>query len=534
MTKQWLRQEFPPTFFGAIQALTFLLVMYVWVRLAQYVTGSFGWPMDGDLSFLYYIAWLMNEHDYVPYRDVHETSFFGTFIFYSNLTRLIGYSTTAFHWADLFFFSLLSGITFWLLKPFGKLCALLAIGLFGEFYFKMGFGVHLQRDFIALLPAAVAILILHQQKFSLLARSAIVGILFGIASCIKPQFAGGILIALGYLIVTERKANDSIAIQFVKISFGAFAGFVCVWTAGFIWLTAHGIENEFMDMAIHYLPAYSSINGRNFARESVDAWTGAGKWLFGMIFTWAIPVVISVYRVIRSNKVTMDKKDYGVIAVILYWMLYLAYVPMAGKYWGYHILPSYYFLAILLSFIATSKYISQNKITVSIMMLSWTFFYFFMVAEDNVRTRNHQLIESNEQSRLTTISLEDFLRDSLKEGDKVQAHVSHTRGPVFPALLSAKAIPATPYLENYLLYHDVDSPFVRNARTRFLSALEKNPPRFIIYTPTMFGFRGPGTENMFMPFEKWMNAHYKRVLASQDDISAAFDRVEIYEYQMDR
>src|SRR5688572_22315969 len=139
MAKQWFKQGIRPLIPGMPEMLYLLLVVYAWVRLAEYITGSFDWPMDGDLGFLYYIAWLMNEHDYIPYRDVHETSFFGTFIFYSGLTRLTGYSTIAFHWADLFFFSALSSITFLLLKPLGKLCALLAIALFGEFYFKMGF-----------------------------------------------------------------------------------------------------------------------------------------------------------------------------------------------------------------------------------------------------------------------------------------------------------------------------------------------------------------------------------------------------------
>jgi len=531
MAKQWFKQRILPLIPGMPEMFYLLLVIYAWVRLVEYVVGSFNWPMDGDLSFLYYIAWLMNEHDYVPYRDVHETSFFGTFIFYSSLTRLTGYLTLAFHWADLFFFSILSWITFLLLKPFGKLCALLAIALFGEFYFKMGFGVHLQRDFIALLPAALALLLLREERLSLRVRGFLMGILFGAASCIKPQFAGGLLVAIWYLTFAEKKENDVLVGRILNISIAALAGFICIWSVGFTWLMFHGVANQFIDMAIHYLPAYSSINGRNFARDSVDAWLGAGKWLWGMISLWIIPIAASVYGTFSRNGGGIKQSRIWVLALILWWLLYLMYVPMAGKYWGYHVLPAYYFVAILLSLVVASAHNIQNNITKYIIMAVWLLAYFFGIADENVSSRHQNLIASNEQSRQTTIALEKFLKSSLKEGDRTQAHVSHTRGPVFPALLAARALPATPYLENYLLYHDVDSTFVKKAREQFLSTLQKDPPRYIIYTSTLFGFRGPGTETMFAPFESWMSQHYKRVLNSHREFAPAFDRVEVYEYQ---
>jgi len=531
MTKQWFRLRFPCNFAEAMRILYLLLLLYAWSRLAQYVVGSFAWPMDGDLSFLYYIAWLMNEHDYVPYRDVHETSFFGTFIFYSGLTKLIGYSTIAFHWADLFLFSALSGITFLLLKPFGRLCALLAIALFGEFYYNMGFNVHMQRDFIALLPAAAGLLLLRDQNLPLWTRSLLIGALFGVASCIKPQFAGGIIIAIGYLTLAEKKMDDTFIKRFFYVAAFCVSGFLCVWAVGVVWLIAHGVVNQFLDMAIHYLPAYSSINGRNFARDSADAWMGAGKWLWGVIKIWCVPIGISVYGIYCFDDPEKNQRRYWIIALALFWLLYLAYVPMAGKYWSYHVLPAYYFLAILLSFIVASKSVGHNKAVAIVITLAWLLMYVFMVAGENVSARHRQLIGSHEQAGLTTRALEAFLKETLKDGDTTQAHVSHTRGPVFPALLAAKALPATPYLENYLLYHDVDSPFVKKARENFLSSLQQHPPRFIIYTSTLFGFRGPRTEAVFVPFERWMGENYKRVLASHQDFAPAFDRVEIYEYQ---
>ena len=118
-----------------IQSFKLLFVAYLLVRLGFNIFYSFAWPMDGDLSFLYYMSWLMNEQGMVPYSDLHETSMLGTFIFYNCLTALIGYSSVAFHIADSVLFMALALMTYGLMRPFGSLVALLAIGCFGEFYF---------------------------------------------------------------------------------------------------------------------------------------------------------------------------------------------------------------------------------------------------------------------------------------------------------------------------------------------------------------------------------------------------------------
>lgn len=502
MLKQWLL---------GTKILPLALLVYLAGRVGFYIVESFRWPMDGDLTFLYYIAWLMNDQHYVPYRDVHETSFFGTFIFYSTLTKIIGYSALAFHWFDLFFWSVLSTVTFFLLLPLGIFCALIAILLFGEFYYSMGIGVHLQRDFIALLPAAVALLILRQNRFSPPLQSLLGGFLFGVASCIKPQFAAGIIVTTLYIAVPLLR-RDKHWQHALRASLCSGIGFILAWLLGISWLLYHGILDRFIDMAVNYLPAYSSINGRNYARASTEAWSAAFQWTSGNVIPWLFPIALG-FMVLRRRHDLKDINSWFLLP-FFFWLLYLVYVPMAGKYWGYHILPSYYFLSILLALaLASSTFEKKPALHLLVFSLWFVFIYLAVLKSSwlpsiNVNYRQTDQIEKN------TAELTEFLRGKLQPGDTIQPHVTHTRGPIFPAMLEIRAIPATPYLENYLLYHDVNSEFVQNARTVFMRRLQEHPPRFVIKTPSMYFFDGDNTEVVFKEFEHWLDENYQIVLSS--------------------
>jgi len=513
--------------------LKILVVIYLLGRTAAYIINSFTWPMDGDLSFLYYVSWLMNEHDFVPYRDVHETSFFGTFIFYSTLTKCIGYSTLAFHIVDTIYFVLLSVVMFLLLKPFGKLVGLLAIGLFGEFYYQYGSGVHLQRDFVALLPVAIALFIATSRSRPAQSLQQIfVGALFGAAACIKPQFGLGLFPALALIYYQNESRQIWDYKSLLKILLWSATGFVMVWIAGLLWLYTHGVLNNFFDMTFNYLPQYSSINGRNYSRTTEDALSGAAKWLAGMLQVFLLPLLLSLFAVMRSVEISVAKKK-SLIIIVGLWVLYLVYVPMAGKYWEYHILPSCYFLALSLSLILYKEKIQHENMYSFLRLGAWLILIWLFVLHQSFYITPKTDPKFNERMKVGTSELANFLKQNLRVGETIQSHVSHTHGPIFPALLQAHVMPATPYLENYLLYHDVDKPFVANARKQFMAMLQSHPPRFIIAGPTVFGFRGERTEQVFRIFEDWLAKNYHPVLYSSNSPDLGINEIYIvYEYNL--
>jgi len=497
--------------------LTYLLIAYLFTRLGLNIIQSFSWPMDGDLNFLYYMSWLMNEHDMVPYKDLHETSIFGTFIFYNLLTATIGYSPLSFHIADTVLFIFLGLMTFYLLKPIGKSVALITIALFGEYYYQLGPSVHLQRDYIALFPVVLALLLSQQQFIGLHKRAFIVGTLFAVAACIKPQFGLGAAPAVILLYLQSQEGEHSFS-HLLKLIAISLAGFMLILFCGFAWLASLGVMNNFLDMFFNYLPLYSKVNGRNYARMNSEALSGAFHWIKGTLI-FALPhLILSFYRVYTGNKQAPLEKSlhYFLIFLIVIWFFYLCYVPMAGKYWGYHILPSQYFWAILISLFFVPVHLENNrqKIIHSGALLLWLALCWLGVLLTSFSPVNKTQMAAYERTATTTAELTQYLKENLRPDDRIQPHVTHTLGPIFPALLAAQAKPASPYLEIYLLYHDIDTPFVQQARQNFMSMLEETPPRYIVMTPNKFSFRGDNTNRQFLPFEEWLAKHYHVVLRS--------------------
>ncbi len=120
---------------------------------------SLNWRMQHDTPLYQYSAFLINEHGCVPYKDIFETSFVGTFLFHSAIGSLFGYGDFAFRLVDIVYLLILLGVTWFLMRPLGKFVALTSILLFGVLYLSFGSAMSLQRDYIGVLPVAAATLL---------------------------------------------------------------------------------------------------------------------------------------------------------------------------------------------------------------------------------------------------------------------------------------------------------------------------------------------------------------------------------------
>jgi hypothetical protein len=486
--------------------ITFALLLLLAARFAFFAQNSFSWQPDGDLSFLFYIARLMNEHDYIPYRDIHETSFFGTFIFYSLLTKIIGYSTTAFFLFDLFCVFLLTGLTCRIMKPFGLMCGLIASLTFLEVYYQFGPSVHLQRDFLGIIPAAAALVIACHPGRKLL-RYFWIGLLFGISASIKPQFALGAPIIILFAIHQQQIPLTRFSTGTLKAIVISLAGFFSCLTMGYAWLMWHGVADEFTRMLTEYLPHYNSINGRNYERLAVDALDGAIRWYGGRLSTWLPPLIASlIVFTIAGNQ----KYKPLVLTLVVLWLVSMLYVPMAGKYWHYHKLPYFYFLSLSLSVIfCPRKENYRARWWLAGCLVIWLlYFYVHTLHFSPIKPAIKHNLAHAERTETSKKILVDYLTKNLREGDRVLTNVTHTRGPIFPALLQTGTLPASPYLENYLFYHDTHTEYVQSARKSFIENIQKKPPDFIISIPNVFGFHGKHVDNTFPEFKNFMQQNY--------------------------
>lgn len=122
------------------------------------IMNSLEWRLVHDTPLMHYAAFLMDKHHLVPYRDFFETSMPGSFIFHYAVVRLFGYGNTAFRLVDLAFLGILLSAAFFFMRRFGGLPATWSVVIFGLMYMYGGQALSLQRDFIGVMPVALALL----------------------------------------------------------------------------------------------------------------------------------------------------------------------------------------------------------------------------------------------------------------------------------------------------------------------------------------------------------------------------------------
>ena len=109
-----------------IQALLFLMAGLLTLLLLVYSYLMLQWPMMREAHYLHYIAYLINEHHFAPYKDIFETSWFGTFLFHAAIGKIGGYTAIAFRTADSVWLGLLLLITWRILRRLDSRLAIIA------------------------------------------------------------------------------------------------------------------------------------------------------------------------------------------------------------------------------------------------------------------------------------------------------------------------------------------------------------------------------------------------------------------------
>ena len=128
-----------------------LLTIVFLVKLVQ----SFGWRLQFDTAVMHYIAYLINEHGFAPYRDIFDINMPGSYLVHMAIGKLLGYSDLAFRVADVTWLLATLTVTWLIMKPAGQIAAWATCLLFGLIQIGSGPYMGFQRDFIAILPIAI-------------------------------------------------------------------------------------------------------------------------------------------------------------------------------------------------------------------------------------------------------------------------------------------------------------------------------------------------------------------------------------------
>lgn len=499
-----------------------LVLLLQIIVLAQH---TFTWRYGEDVGFFYYFSWLVNEHDYLPYRDLHETSFPGSFILYSLVTRITGYSVLAYNITHMLLFSVLCIGSLYALRHIHLRMAIATTLLFGAHYFFMHRSSHMQRDFLVLMFVVFALGAMSGHKNGcqgqLSIRSAFTGFFFGIAASIKPHaaLAAPFVVLLGTAMsVPDHKSLDwrALARQCFSTSLISLLAFIAVWLGIALWLIHNGSWPFFYEMLVEYMPLYQKMNGNHIAMTSAQRWQNALDWFSGTAMIGMVPASIGLLSCYTNRALTRSRKLHATMLFLL-GLVFLVYVSAAGKFWDYHQIPANYFGASILS-LCFVPYAVRSWPGYGLRIFYLCIAALFIKQEVSpdyalaLTCLKGDLVCNSEEISAYAIEdkLEAFLRAEVKAGERVEPLATSTLGPLFPAMLRAGIEPSTPYLEGFPLYHDADSAYVQQIRIDMLQRLQKNPPRFMI-RPVNFFAPGGSSASPFNELDAFIAANYEQV-----------------------
>lgn len=476
-------------------ALSCLVVSYEFLLLQ--------WPMVREAHLLHYIAYLINEHNFAPYRDVLETSWFGTFLFHMAIGKIFGYTSIAFRTVDIFFLATLLFLTWKILRRLDIWLAWIGTLSFGLTYLHCGAASTLQRDYVLLLPIAAALLTALQTTWRSELRALIIGLCFGAAASIKPHSIIGLPVIL-ILLYSQSGSERSI----LRTLLCCVLGSASTLGLGLLWLWQTNGLDAFIDMTINYLPLYQDLNGVHEMQTPAERWQYTLHWW--KYFSWFWPYSIAVALIYGWLNTDINSQRRAIIfTLIALAACYNIYTMIGGKFWDYHQIPYSYFAVLSTSLLllpARNKTWRGNLLSLCLIIIFLNILHEQYLPWPGL----HSQIEGYPDTHIDQAFNGDvaaFIKQHLPPDKTIQ--IIETGGPSTLYLLEANAVIATPYLESYTFLHHVSEPYVQHAQQDFLHRLQEKPPALFLVMTRITKPSGIDTISAIPGLQDFLHAHYK-------------------------
>ncbi len=498
--------------------LCFLLLFPLTALLLVVTVYSLQWRMVHDSPILYYSAFLIDKFNFVPYKDIFENSFPGTFLLHLCLGKIFGYSDLAFRVVDILWLLLLSILTWSLLKHFGKYTAWAGAVLFPLIYFSYGPYMSFERDYIGILPVAAAIYAAaFPTSLSKTKRSFLAGTLFGVAAMIKPHLCLGAPFVILYIVCADfQKMDAKTVVSNLKSGIlnvlVSLAGFMIITFASFFWIWLRGGWPYFWEMFRSYMPLYQALDGDFISIHGMDRLLTQLKFYRSAVgnYIWLTLAYFGIYIAIFEGTLSTRQKRLVVLLAVLIF-IYSIYPVIAGKFFNYHWIPFIYFVTISTSLllIQRPKNNSIYKRLFPVCLLIFSVLISINPPKEFWLQIKGLPPPSPQEGRVDEIA--EFLIEQLNPGDTVQP-LDFIAGGAIQAMLIAEAKIATPYLHDIQFYLDPTDPYVQLIRRRFIEDLKREKPRFIIDVKAKYTVSGDDTAKDFPELTNFVNSNYTLVL----------------------
>ena len=496
--------------------------------LALTAVFAFHWRYYHDAPIFFYVSLLIDKFGVIPYRDLYEVNLPGTYAAAWIIGSLTGYSESAVRILDYILVAVMIGLGgLWMrkLNPWAGVMGGIAWALM---YFAQGPTAMMQREYLMLLPILCGLAaytnIPAGRPFG---RLFLTGLFMGMAAAIKPQGFIGILPVV--LMEWHAAKTESDPVQ-KKVRAAALRrtllwlglGFLTPLAGVFLYLAVNGALPQFTEILFRYLPLFAQMNMYHQAVSGVRRWYSLilDFVKLGGYGVWIAPALWGMYHLQHSPDVLPEKKRHG---LLLLWSViaFSIYPAFSGQFF-----PQHWFLFAFLLFQAAFLSLAVKVDVRSIPFRTapavlMTLASLTLIRPDTLDNLwllgvRHELPAANNPKEGRVDEIAAFLEANLQPGDTVQP-VDWVGGAVH-AMLKVRVNIATPFIYDEYFYHNVNDPFIQELRMRFVQALERARPRFIIEVyddgpyaePT-----GPNTSREFPEFRTFLAEYYSVVQEGQ-------------------
>jgi len=497
---------------------TILMLVLFSILTGALAASSLRWRMAQDTPLLHYGAFLMHQHDRMPYRDFFETSMPGSFLFHYAVIEVAGLSEFRFRVIDIALLCLLCGAIFRIMRPFGFLAAWMAMAGFAHIYLAFGPAMGLQRDYLGVLALAGALLFVPRTaatRIPLGWRYAVAGFFFGLAALVKPHLALGAPVVFLMMVASDARGGfRRLALGLVMMAAG---GALPVATV-ILWMHLNGMLDDFLFLVMDYLPLHQSLTGNHQVltdAEWIRYLLNHSIRMFGLqpvFFAACAGAIIALLRRSEPRHLTTG------LAVLL--IGYTLYPTIAAKFWDYHYIPFCFAAALASSLLLAESRAGpgsgavRNLFGVLAILLAVHLVFPFEVSVGKVRDACIDRIMRVDARVERADRVAKWLRTRTAPGSTIQP-VDWTDGLIHAMLMSESKL-ATRFLYDYHFAHHISSPVTQRLRREFAGAITTNPPDYFIVAPKRKRVTGPDTSELFPELNQLILDRYEPVNIQAD------------------
>jgi hypothetical protein len=488
------------------------LIACAGILFAHLLIRSRHWEYDHDTPLLQYCGFLMDRYGWMPYRDFFETSMPGTFLFHAGIVALFGTGNLAFILVNDALLGLLLLTSYLWMRQLSRPAAVLFVCWYGAFYLASGPGELMQRDWLAVLPIAIAFSILSNSRTSngaaRMGTAFLIGSLMGASACIKPQLAlAGIPIVWGLGLVNDRahtQPRSEAMREFVlRVALPAMLGIAAPLAAVAAWLAYRGSFASFASMVHDYLPLHIQQTGdhqflppaERLRYVLVNAVQLRGCWPMMLAALFGFVLIDRQFTQQPRNR-TLFRLAFAMLAI------YAIEPVLSGQFWEYHYDPFQYWLIAILSLLvlpvlSTSRYVAIPALTLT----SCVAFSFGL----------HHVTKAGPAEHGHVADMVGAIESNVPPGVPVQP-IDWTTGAV-QALLQTEHPLGTRFLYDYHFYHHVQSPVIQKLRTEFVTQLVTRRVPFVLEVRRDFKdvMSGINTSDHFDELDRVLSQRYESV-----------------------